>query len=285
VPASLSVSDVTIMEGVAGAQNAAVIVSLSAPTNKIVTVNYSTADGTALAGSDYDAVSGKLTFARGQTSKTILVPVRGDQFVESDEWFSIKLSGARNAKITDGQATATIRNDDPTRPTISISDAELVEGNSGTTLMTFTVSLAAVCDQAVTVNFATHDGDGMGGLYPNTAIAGQDYLATSGTLTFAPGETTRAITVEIIGDPYSEFNETAWASGRSRTTCISAWVATSATATRTRPPPTGTPPTGTKRLQPLLPPWPVRWLRPSKPLTGPARPRPATATTSPSPAR
>ena len=75
VPASLSVSDVTLVEGHAGTQYAEVRVSLDAPTNKTVTVNFGTADGTALAGSDYQAASGKLTFAPGETSKTILVPV------------------------------------------------------------------------------------------------------------------------------------------------------------------------------------------------------------------
>ena len=65
VPASLSISDVTVLEGDSGTRNAAVVVSLSEPRNKTVTVNYSTADGTAAEGSDYDRVSGKLTFARG----------------------------------------------------------------------------------------------------------------------------------------------------------------------------------------------------------------------------
>ena len=84
VPASLAISDVTVMEGVSGTQNAAVIVSLSEPSTKTVTVNYQTANGTALAGSDYNAVSGKLSFARGETSRSILVPVRGDRLAEND---------------------------------------------------------------------------------------------------------------------------------------------------------------------------------------------------------
>src|SRR5207249_1166280 len=81
VPASLTVSDATIIEGNAGTTNAVVTVRLSTPSTNIVTVNYSTANGTASAGSDYQAVSGKLTFARGETSKSILVPVIGDQLV------------------------------------------------------------------------------------------------------------------------------------------------------------------------------------------------------------
>ena len=85
VPASLSVSDVTLVEGHAGSQNAVVMVSLSSHSTRTVTVNYSTADATASAGSDYQAVSGKLTFAPGQTSRTILVPVTGDRLGEPNE--------------------------------------------------------------------------------------------------------------------------------------------------------------------------------------------------------
>lgn len=205
VPASLSIGDVTVMEGVSGSPNALVIVSLSAPSTKTVTVNYKTADLTALAGSDYDAVSGKLTFAPGETSTSILVPVRGDRVVESNEGFFVNLQGARGAKIADGQGAVTILD---SRPRLSISDANVWEGGSGTTLMTFTVSLAAAYDETVTVTFATQDGsvDWYGG-QDSAACAGQDYLATSGTLTFGPGETSKTVTVEIIGDIYSEFNE------------------------------------------------------------------------------
>ncbi len=74
-----------------------------------------------------------------------------------------------------------------------------LEGNAGTTFFTFTVTLSAAYRVPVTVNFATQDG---------TAIAGEDYLAASGTLTFAPGETSKIITVEVIGDPTREPDET-----------------------------------------------------------------------------
>jgi len=68
------------------------------------------------------------------------------------------------------------------------------------------VSLSAAYDQPVTVNFATQDGYFPDGNY-DAAIAGQDYVATSGTLTFAPGETTKTITVQIIGDMTPESEE------------------------------------------------------------------------------
>jgi hypothetical protein len=75
-----------------------------------------------------------------------------------------------------------------------------LEGNSGTTLFTFTVSLSAAYDQAVTVNYATADG--------TATTADHDYLASSGTLTFAPGETAKTLTIAVIGDTMIEPDET-----------------------------------------------------------------------------
>lgn len=196
VPASLSVSDVTLIEGNAGIQYAEVRVSLDAPSAQTVRVNFNTADGTALAGSDYETASGKLTFAPGETSKTIRVSVSGDRLGEPDETFVVQLHGAKNAKVADGMGVVTIADDEPR---LTISDGVVTEGNSGTTLMTFTVTLSAAQGEGVTVNYATADG---------TAIAGEDYLAAFDTLTFAPGETTRTFTVEVLADATREPDET-----------------------------------------------------------------------------
>ena len=194
MPATLSVGDVTIVEGNAGTQYAAVSVTLDAPSNKTVTVNYGTADGTATAGSDYGAVSGRLTFARGETSKTIAVPVYGDRLAEANETFVVNLSGARarrspTARGSSPSSTTSRASASATWPAPSWLLGRRRHGHRHDAH--FTVSLAAAYDQAVTVNYATADG---------TATAGVDYLATSGTLTFAPGETTKTITVEVIGN-------------------------------------------------------------------------------------
>jgi len=189
VPASLSVGDTFLSEGNDSAQNAAVVVSLDAPSARTVMVNYNTANGTAVAGSDYNAVSGKLTFAPGQTSQPILVPIRGDRLAEVNENFFVNLSSARHAKIADAQGRVTIMDDEPR---LSIMTVLQYEGNSGTTPFVFTVTLPAAFDEVVTVNYATADG--------TATTAGNDYVATSGTLTFAPGETTKTITVEVVGD-------------------------------------------------------------------------------------
>jgi hypothetical protein len=77
----------------------------------------------------------------------------------------------------------------------------LTEGNNGTKLMTFTVTLSKVYDQTVTVNYATGD---------SGATAGSDYVAAAGTLTFAPGQTTKTFTVAIKGDKRRESDESFW---------------------------------------------------------------------------
>jgi hypothetical protein len=186
--AVFSVGNVAILEGNDGIQRAAVVVSLSEPHRSRVTVDYRTANGTASAGRDFDAVSGKLTFAKGETSKTIQIPVIGDRVPEVDKTFSVKLSNAKHAKIANRTGVVTIMDDEPR---ISISDVWTKEGNSGTMPFTFTVSLSAAYDQPVTVNYATTDG---------AASAGTDYTATSAPLVFAPGQTSQTIPVEVNGN-------------------------------------------------------------------------------------
>ena len=108
---ALSVADARANEG-AGA-SAAFKVSLSRAATETVTVDYATADGTAEAGSDYTASSGTLTFAAGETSKTVNVPVLDDAVDEGEETFTLRLSNAQGARIRDGEAVGTITNDDP----------------------------------------------------------------------------------------------------------------------------------------------------------------------------
>lgn len=196
VPATLSIGDATVVEQSSGVQNAAVVVTLSGPVNKPVTVNYGTGNWSAMAGSDFAAVSGKLTFAKGEISKTILVPVYGDQLPEYDESFFVQLTNARGASIADGDGIVRILD---TSPRLSISNEVGYEGG----VITFTVTLSAPLATAFTVDFSTRDGDPV----ESPAYAGQDYVAASGTLTFAPGETTKTITVQILADGITEYEE------------------------------------------------------------------------------
>ena len=201
VPPSASIGNVTVTEGNSGTTTARLTVTLSAAASGPVSIVYATANGTATAGSDYTAKNGTLTFAAGETSKTIDVLVSGDTAVESNETFVVNLSSATGATIATAQATGTITNDDqpPPLPTLSIGSATVSEGNSGTVNLTFTVTLSQASASAVTVNYATADG---------TATAGSDYTATSGTLTFAAGQTSKTITVAVRGDTLVEGAET-----------------------------------------------------------------------------
>ena len=195
----MTVSDATVTEGSSGSSVLEFTIKLSKPATEAVTVSYATANGTATAGSDYTATSGTLTFAPGETSKTVSVVVSGDTLVEGNETLTLNLSGlSGGATLGTGTATGTIVNDD-TLPTLSVGSASVDEGASGTTTMTFVVSLSEARSETVTVTYATEDG---------TAKAGSDYTAKSGTLTFAPGETSKTVTVSVQGDNVAEANET-----------------------------------------------------------------------------
>jgi hypothetical protein len=159
-----------------------------------------TADSTALAGSDYVATSGTLTFQPGgPTTMSVSVLVKGDLVDEPDQQFFVNLSGASGADLVDAQGVGTIVDNDPP-PRLKISDASISEGNRGSKVMTFTVTLTGATENWVAVNFATADG--------TATVANRDYVATSGTLYFAPGEKTKTISVLIIGDKKKEANET-----------------------------------------------------------------------------
>ena len=198
VERDLSISDVRQNEGDSGTTNANFIVTLSSPSDQTVTVHYATANGTAIAGSDYTATSGTLTIPAGSTTGTISVPVVGDRTDEPGETFFVNLSNATYATITDSQGGGTILNDDP-HPGIAIGNVSITEGNSGTKNAAFTVTLSAASGRTTKVNYATAD---------NTATAGSDYTATSGTLTIPAGSTTGTINVTIKGDTTVEPDET-----------------------------------------------------------------------------
>jgi hypothetical protein len=193
----ISIGDASVTEGNAGSVNALFPVTLDVASPTPVTVAFATANGTATAGADYTATSGTLTFAPGQTSRTVTVSVTGDLLDEVDETYFVNLSAPSGGTIGDGQGLGTIIDDDG--PTISIGDVAQAEGNSGISFAILPVTLSAASPGQVTVAFASADG---------TATAGTDYIATSGTLTFAPGTTTQGVTVSVNGDVTPEADET-----------------------------------------------------------------------------
>ena len=190
----LSISGATADEG---AGTVAFTVALSLATeNHEVAVSWSTADETATAGRDYEAASGTLTFAPGDTERTVEVTLLDDALSEGDETFTVTLSDPVNATVARAAASGSIVDDDG-EPEVSVAPATAGEG-AGT--MTFTVTLSPARENGeATVSWATSDG---------TATAGTDYEAASGTLTFAPGDTERTVEVTLLDDTLSEGDET-----------------------------------------------------------------------------
>ena len=191
VTPAVSISDAG---GTEGDGDIAFTVTLDSAASATVTVDYATANGTA-DGDDYTATSGTLTFDAGTISGTIIVPIADDDENESDETFTVTLSNASGATLGTASATGTIRNRHVT-PAVSISDAGGTEGDGD---IAFTVTLDSAASATVTVDYATSDG---------TADAGDDYTATSGTLTFAAGTTSGTVTVPIADDNVNESDET-----------------------------------------------------------------------------
>lgn len=205
----LSIGDVEIAEGDAGATALEFTLSLSAPSAQDITVAVDTADGTATTGDhDYEALSGQtMTFAAGGAlTQTLTVNASGDAAVEYDEDFVVQLSDVRydggidetRASIGDGQGTGTIANDDSA--TLSIGNVTAAEGNDGSTLYTFTVSLSAPASEDVTV--VVNSGDG------SATVADADYEAVADqTVTVAAGALNQDVTVASNGDAKVENDE------------------------------------------------------------------------------
>ena len=152
-----------------------------------MTVDYATSDGTATAGKDYTAEAGTLTFAAGETSKTVSMPIIDDE--KDDDGETLTLSDASGAAIADAAATGTIADAEPALPGQSVSDVEASEEDDAA--LSFAVTLDPAATGRVTVDYATADW---------TATAGSDYTTTSGTLTFAAGERSKTVSVPITDD-------------------------------------------------------------------------------------
>lgn len=173
-----------------------------------LSIEYATANGTAIAGQDYTAISGTLNFNSGETSKTIQVPILDDAVTEQEETFTISLRNAPNLEMVGAPSVQTINvQDHSTVPFIAMFDATPVfEGNVGTTTeVTFNLVLSAATGRTVSINYATENMDASGGAA--CGEQGVDYESKSGTITFQPGTSTATITVRVCGDRNAEANE------------------------------------------------------------------------------
>jgi chitinase len=190
---AVSIADAGVTEG----GIASFDVTLATPSGKSISVPYVTANGSAVAPADYEAGAGTVTFAPGESTAHVEVPTVADTVDEDDQTFLVRLGTPVNAIAGRGEATGTIVDDDAP-PVVSIADATLDEGDSGTAPMQFVISLSAPSEKVVTVRFATSDG---------SATGGSDYTPGTGAVSFAPGETQRAVTVGVDGDKAPEMDE------------------------------------------------------------------------------
>ena len=195
---------------IAFAQAASTATELDGTHNVVVTranftpagesVLYATASGSAVAGSDFTGVSGTLTFAAGETQKTISIPILNDVLAEGDETFTVTLSAPTGAVLgVPTTHTVTIFSDDAATSGIIqfAAAASSISETAGT--VTVNVQRTGLLPASETVHYATS---------PGTALAGSDFTGTSGTLTFAAGETAKTIVVPILDDALVESDET-----------------------------------------------------------------------------
>ena len=203
---ALSVGDVQVVEGDSGSRLAVFEVHLSQPAAADLTLNYTTRDGSGIAGEDYVATSGTLTFLAGETVKAVSVEVLGDATVEVSESFSLSFTPtAALANGSDGlTGVATILDDDAgggSLPVLSLSGAEVVEGDGTfSPNMEFVVTLSEVATTDVIVDYQTLAG---------TADESLDFNQTLLTdrLVIAAGERSGVITITILGGTLPEADE------------------------------------------------------------------------------
>ena len=192
---SLSSSSTTVSES---GNSVSLKAGLSSASPLEVSVSYATANGSAVAGSDYESASGTLVFSAGETEKSLQVMISEDKLDEADETFEVRLSSPSNATLgSPSKATVSITDNDK-QPAVSLSSSSL-SVSEDTASVTATARLDAASGQDVTVNYETTDG---------SASAPSDYTAASGTLTFAAGQTSKVISVSIADDTVDEPNET-----------------------------------------------------------------------------
>jgi hypothetical protein len=185
-------------EGNAGVTPAPFVLALSETSTQAVTLTVQAVNQSALAGQDYAPLSLTVVFAAGSLSQTVPVGVMGDSVYENDETLEVQLGGAVGAWLGATAAVVAILNDDALPQLTIAPTAQTLEGDSGVTQVTVTVSLDHASAFTITVDFASGN---------DTALAGEDYTAQAGTLTFAPGALSADIRVLVQGDEVVEADE------------------------------------------------------------------------------
>ena len=198
---AVRVSDAQVEEGRTGERRQLIfVVELSEASEEVIKVDYEAVGVTATAGDassgDFLAKSGTLTFQPGETRKQVVVEVRGDGLGESDETLKLVLSNPDNVFLADKEGQGLVRDDDG----IVVSAIPAIEAGAGdSAVATFEVRLLSRADHDVIVRYRTEDGSARDQL---------DYIGKAGTLVFEPGETSKLVTVRLVGDDVVEGDET-----------------------------------------------------------------------------
>jgi hypothetical protein len=191
------VSTLTVAEGVG---QTSLAVTRTGNTSDALTVQYTTNSGTATAPADFTSVSGSLSFAAGETTKNVVVPIINDSLDEDDESLMVIVSdfdaGSSSATLTSAIVTIV---DDDSPPSLNVNDVSVSEGNAGSTIVSFTLTLSVPSGRPLSVTGSVSGG---------TAVPGSDFIGFTNTLTFAPGETSKQFSLQVFGDRMFEDDET-----------------------------------------------------------------------------
>ncbi len=176
----VSIGDASAMEG----EGALLLpIHLNQPSPRVVTVQFASSEDTATEGSDYVASKGIVIFERGSMEGKIRIEIIDDSEVEPDETFQVTLSNANHVKIDQGTGTGTILDDDGSL-TVSVQSVTVSRHTAS-----FEVGLSIPSAVPVLVSYMSEDG---------SALAGEDYEAVAGQVTFAPGELSKTVDVKLL---------------------------------------------------------------------------------------
>lgn len=193
---SLDLDAITVNED---AKSAIIVVNRIGGSDGTVSANYSINNGTAKTGEDFTGNSETITFQPGETSKEIIIPILEDTISETDETFSLSIGNPVGTVLGDIRTAQTtiLDNDNSKKATVAFSDVQY-KISEDQNQASITVVRTGETDQAVSIDYATSDD------YARETL---DYVATSGTLTFEPGETSKTFTVAIQNDGLPEISE------------------------------------------------------------------------------
>jgi hypothetical protein len=202
-----------VLASSSGAESASpvnLVLSLSNDSYETVTVNYlvngsSTSSG---GGTDYTLANGTLNFNPGETTGNISFTVNDDLLYEDDETVVVDLSTPTNATLASQATHSYTIQDNDVAPSFTINDVTVTEGNAGSTDFVFNVNKIGQTALTANVDYATANGTSNASTGSVACDPGIDYESKTGTLGFAPADTTMTITIRVCGDTVSETGET-----------------------------------------------------------------------------